>query len=80
MCRTSTVAVQSVRAKSIASRSKSAGFAGRTVGCLTKGPQSPEEAVTALLASSRGNLLHPDVRFAGIATTAGRWTVILGTR
>lgn len=71
---------QSPSGDTIASRSKNAGFLGRTVGCLTKGPQSPEEAVTALLASSRGNLLHPEVRFAGVATTAGRWTVILGTR
>ena len=66
--------------ETIAARAQKAGFTGRSVGCLTKGPQSPDEAVVALLGTSRGNLLHPDVRFLGVATTAGRWTVILGTR
>ena len=66
--------------ETIAARAQKAGFTGRSVGCLTKGPQSPDEAVVALLGTSRGNLLHPDVRLLGVATTAGRWTVILGTR
>ena len=65
---------------SIASRVAKAGFKGRSVGCLTKGPQSPDEAVAALLKTSRGNLLHPEVCFLGAAVTATRWTVILGTR
>jgi len=66
--------------ENIAARAQKAGFAGRSVGCLTKGPLSPEEAVAAIFRTSRGNLLHPDIRFLGVATTTGRWTVILGTR
>lgn len=66
--------------ENIATRVAKAGFKGRSVGCLTKGPQSPDEAVAALMKTSRGNLLHPEVCFLGAAVTATRWTVILGTR
>ncbi len=56
------------------------GFAGRTVACLARGPVSPEEAVQTWLKSSRGNLLHPEIRYLGVATTAGKWTLVLGTK
>lgn len=64
----------------IPTRVTKAGFKGRSVACLSKGPASPDEAVEAMLRTSRGNILHPEVCFVGIATTAARWTVILGTR
>ena len=65
---------------SLAARAQKAGFAGRCVGCLTKGPLTPEEAVAAVLRTSRGNLLHPEIRFLGVAHTASRWTLLLGTK
>ncbi len=65
---------------SLAARAQKAGFTGRCVGCLTKGPLTPEEAVAAVLRTSRGNLLHPEIRFLGVAHTATRWTLLLGTK
>lgn len=64
----------------VGQRAQKAGFAGRTVACLCRGPVSPDEAVETWLKSSRGNLVHPEVKFLGVATTAGRWVLVLGTR
>lgn len=61
-------------------KAQKAGFPGRTVACLARGPVSPEEAVQTWLKSSRGNLLHPEIRYLGVATTAGKWTLLLGTK
>lgn len=61
-------------------KAQKAGFGGRTVACLARGPVSPEEAVQTWLKSSRGNLLHPEVRYLGVAVTAGKWTLVLGTK
>lgn len=63
----------------IPARVAKAGFKGRSVACLAKGPGSPEEAVAAVLQTSRGNVLHPEIRFLGVAVTAGRWVLVLGT-
>ena len=41
---------------------------------------SPDEAFETWLKSSRGNLVHPEVKFMGVATTSGRWVLVLGTR
>jgi uncharacterized protein YkwD len=66
--------------ESIAARTQKAGFAGRAVACLARGAVSPEEAVETWCKSSRGNLLHPEIRYLGVACTAGRWTLVLGTK
>ncbi len=66
--------------ESVGVRAQKAGFAGRTVACLARGAVSPEEAVETWLKSSRGNLLHPEVRYLGVASTAGKWTLVLGTK
>lgn len=65
---------------SVAARAQKLGFPGRAVACLAKGPVSPEEAVTTWLGSSRGNLLHKEICYLGVAVTAGRWTLLLGTK
>lgn len=64
----------------VGAKAQKLGFAGRTVACLARGPVSPEEAVQTWLKSSRGNLLHPEIRYLGVATTAGKWTLVLGTK
>ena len=61
-------------------KAQKAGFGGRTVACLARGPVSPEEAVETWCKSSRGNLLHPEIRYLGVAVTGGKWTLMLGTK
>lgn len=66
--------------ETVATRAQKAGFAGRSVACLTKGPSNPDDAFAAWLKSSRGNIVHPELRYLGVATTDGRWVLALGTR
>ena len=61
-------------------KAQKAGFGGRTVACLARGPVSPDEAVETWCKSSKGNLLHPEIRYLGVAVTGGKWTLVLGTK
>lgn len=73
-------ATASPEGESVAVRAQKAGFTGRSVACLAKGATTPDEAMASWLKSSRGNLVHPELRYLGVATTDGRWVLALGTK
>lgn len=59
-------------------RAQQRGFGGTIIAAMCKGPSTPEDAVSAWRDSSIGNLLHPQARYIGVGSGAGRWVLLIG--